>query len=114
MDRDLPAAPSRCAALVARQFGKPAVVGVSELELDLITRKMVVSDGDPKLYQVWQRVEHNEWDLDQDLERFCLELGFDPKSGSAGYQRFNRLRKKIRMYARQCYEDKSSPTPQTH
>ena len=25
------------AALVARQFGKPAVVGVSELELDLVT-----------------------------------------------------------------------------
>jgi len=33
------------AALVARQFGKPAVVGVSELELDLIARKMVVSDS---------------------------------------------------------------------
>ena len=27
------------AALVARQFGKPAVVGVSELELDLVARK---------------------------------------------------------------------------
>ncbi|MEC9229516.1 MAG: PEP/pyruvate-binding domain-containing protein, partial [SAR324 cluster bacterium] len=30
------------AALVARQFGKPAVVGVSELELDLVARKMEV------------------------------------------------------------------------
>ena len=40
--------------------------------------------------------------------------GFDPETGSAGYQRFNRLRKKIRMYARQCYEDDSSHTPQTH
>jgi pyruvate,orthophosphate dikinase len=32
------------AALVARQFGKPAVVGVSELELDLINREMVVDE----------------------------------------------------------------------
>ena len=77
-------------------------------------RKMIVNDGDPNLYQIWQRVEHSDWDLDQDLEQFCIELGFDPKSGSAGYQRFNRLRKKIRMYARQCYEDDSSHTPQTH
>ena len=30
------------AALVAGQFGKPAVVGVSELELDLVARKMEV------------------------------------------------------------------------
>ena len=33
------------AALVARQFGKPAVVGVSELELDLFSRSMTVGDG---------------------------------------------------------------------
>lgn len=32
------------AALVARQFGKPAVVGVSELELDLVSRRMTVGD----------------------------------------------------------------------
>ena len=32
------------AALVARQFGKPAVVGVSELELDLEARHMQVGD----------------------------------------------------------------------
>ncbi len=32
------------AALVARQFGKPAVVGVSELEIDLINRQMSVGD----------------------------------------------------------------------
>ncbi len=40
------------AALVARQFGKPAVVGVSELEIDLVAREMgigedlVVKEGD--------------------------------------------------------------------
>jgi pyruvate,orthophosphate dikinase len=33
------------AALVARQFGKPAVVGVSELEIDLDSRKMTVGAG---------------------------------------------------------------------
>ena len=38
-------------ALVARQFGKPAVVGVSELELDLVARKMevggdIIEEGD--------------------------------------------------------------------
>jgi pyruvate,orthophosphate dikinase len=32
------------AALVARQFGKPAVVGVSELEIDLTTRQMQIGD----------------------------------------------------------------------
>ena len=32
------------AALVARQFGKPAVVGVSELEVDLISKEMRVGD----------------------------------------------------------------------
>jgi pyruvate,orthophosphate dikinase len=32
------------AALVARQFGKPAVVGVSELEIDLDKREMAVGD----------------------------------------------------------------------
>ncbi|MDF1597120.1 MAG: pyruvate, phosphate dikinase [Acidimicrobiia bacterium] len=31
------------AALVARQFGKPAVVGVAELEIDMANRKMAVS-----------------------------------------------------------------------
>ncbi|WP_420631719.1 pyruvate, phosphate dikinase [Candidatus Leptofilum sp.] len=38
------------AALVARQFGKPAVVGVSELELDLIGRKMTVGE-DLEIYE---------------------------------------------------------------
>jgi pyruvate,orthophosphate dikinase len=32
------------AALVARQFGTPAVVGVSELEIDLINREMSIED----------------------------------------------------------------------
>jgi pyruvate,orthophosphate dikinase len=32
------------AALVARQFGKPAVVGVSELEIDLVGRRMSIND----------------------------------------------------------------------
>jgi len=32
------------AALVARQFGKPAVVGVAELEIDLDTRQMVIGE----------------------------------------------------------------------
>ncbi|MEA1948042.1 MAG: pyruvate, phosphate dikinase [Thermodesulfobacteriota bacterium] len=32
------------AALVARQFGKPAVVGVSELEIDMVKRQVSVND----------------------------------------------------------------------
>jgi pyruvate,orthophosphate dikinase len=32
------------AALVARQFGKPAVVGVSELKIDMVKRQMSVKD----------------------------------------------------------------------
>ena len=41
------------AALVTRQFGKPAVVGVSELELDLIAQKMVVRDS--------SSIEEGDW-----------------------------------------------------
>ena len=33
------------AALVARQFGKPAVVGVSEMEIDLVTRTLSVGES---------------------------------------------------------------------
>ena len=36
------------AALVARQFGTPAVVGVSELEIDMATRQMTVKDKEIK------------------------------------------------------------------
>ena len=36
------------AALVARQFGKPAVVGVAALEIDLANRKMSVGDAEIK------------------------------------------------------------------
>jgi pyruvate, orthophosphate dikinase len=32
------------AALVARQFGKPAVVGVSELDIDVTTRRMTINE----------------------------------------------------------------------
>ena len=32
------------AALVARQFGKPAVVGVSALQIDMVKRRMIVGD----------------------------------------------------------------------
>jgi pyruvate,orthophosphate dikinase len=40
------------AALVARQFGKPAVVGVSELEIDMAKRRMKVKD---------KVIEEGEW-----------------------------------------------------
>jgi pyruvate,orthophosphate dikinase len=40
------------AALVARQFGKPAVVGVAELEIDLGSRMMTVGD---------REVQEGEW-----------------------------------------------------
>lgn len=33
------------AALVARQFGKPAIVGVNELEIDLLHRRMLVGEN---------------------------------------------------------------------
>src|SRR5690606_10035110 len=32
------------AALVARQFGRPAVVGVTELDIDLDTRQMAIGE----------------------------------------------------------------------
>ncbi len=41
------------AALVARQFGKPAVVGVAELEIDLLARNMTIDEE--------LQVEEGEW-----------------------------------------------------
>ena len=43
------------AALVARQFGKPAVVGVAALEIDLNDREarigdLIIREGSPNLY----------------------------------------------------------------
>ncbi|MCA9921008.1 MAG: pyruvate, phosphate dikinase, partial [Anaerolineales bacterium] len=44
------------AALVARQFGKPAVVGVHELEINLDAREMVISEGEDELL-----IKEGEW-----------------------------------------------------
>jgi pyruvate,orthophosphate dikinase len=41
------------AALVARQFGTPAVVGVESLEIDLEGRKMMVGEGPPIVEGEW-------------------------------------------------------------
>ena len=78
-------------------------------------RKKVESDGDPDLLRVWQRVEDSKWDLYEDRTRFCLDLGLDPETGGAGYQKFYRLRKKIQNYTEQYLaEDHVSHTPGTH
>ena len=51
------------AALVARQFGKPAVVGVSELEIDMAHRQMSVND---KIIN-WSQMDYNT--------RFSVDVG---------------------------------------
>lgn len=54
------------AALVARQFGKPAVVGVSEIELDLVGRRMLVGED--------LVIEEGEWiSLDGTLGKVYLD-----------------------------------------
>jgi hypothetical protein len=65
-------------------------------------RKMIRNDGDPELLRAWDTFVENGWDFDRDRTYFCDALGLDPATGSAGYQRFNRLRNKIRNYTKIC------------
>jgi DNA-directed RNA polymerase specialized sigma24 family protein len=65
-------------------------------------RAMVHSEDDPLLAQVWELLEAEGWDLKHDGQEFCQRLGLDHTSGSADYQRFNRLRNRLRNITRNC------------
>lgn len=87
---------------------------ISNQHLMESVRKMVINDGDPELQRLWLMFEQSGWDLNKDRTHFCAELGFDPETGSAGYQRFNRLRKKIQSYTRTCLAEEVPSIQQPH
>ena len=65
-------------------------------------REAIQTETDPLLRQAWHLLETEGWDLKKDSDYFCQRLGLDAASGSAGYQRFNRLRNRIRSITRNC------------
>jgi hypothetical protein len=65
-------------------------------------REAVHTENDPLLRQTWHLLETEGWDLKNDSHYFCQQLGLDATSGSADYQRFNRLRNRLRSITQRC------------
>ena len=68
-------------------------------------REVINTDTDLLLRQTWHLFETEGWDLKKDSDHFCARLGLDGTSGSADYQRFNRVRNRIRSITRECAMD---------
>ncbi len=69
--------------------------------------EIVQTEDDPLLREVWAIFETEGWDLKRDGPDFCRRLGLDPTTGGADYQKFNRLRKKLRDIASTCLVDRA-------
>ena len=65
-------------------------------------REAVHTEDDPLLHQTWHLLESEGWDLKTDSHYFCQQLGLDATSGSADYQRFNRVRNHLRSITQRC------------
>jgi hypothetical protein len=65
-------------------------------------REAVHTEDDPLLHQTWHLLESEGWDLKNDSHHFCQKLGLDATSGSADYQRFNRVRNRLRSITERC------------
>ena len=65
-------------------------------------REAVHAEDDPLLRQTWQLLETEGWDLKNDSHYFCQQLGLDATTGSADYQRFNRVRNRLRSITQRC------------
>ena len=63
-------------------------------------RSAISTETDPLLRQTWHLFETEGWDLKKDSDHFCERLGLDATTGSADYQRFNRVRNRIRSITR--------------
>ena len=63
-------------------------------------RDAINIETDPLLRQTWHLFETEGLDLKKDSEYFCERLGLDATTGSADYQRFNRVRNRIRSITR--------------
>ena len=73
---------------------------VSQEELAHRIRSAINIETDPLLRETWHLFETEGWDLKKDSEHFCQRLGLDATTGSADYQRFNRVRNRIRSITR--------------
>ena len=69
-------------------------------ELTHRIRSAISTETDPLLRQTWHLFETEGWDLKKDSDHFCERLGLDATTGSADYQRFNRVRNRIRSITR--------------
>ena len=73
---------------------------LNQEELTHRIRDAINTETDPLLRETWHLFETEGWDLRRDSEHFCQRLGLDAATGSADYQRFNRVRNRIRSITR--------------
>ena len=74
-------------------------------ELTHSIREAINDETDLLLRQTWHIFETEGWDLKKDSDHFCSRLGLDGTTGSADYQRFNRVRNRIRSITQNCAID---------
>lgn len=65
-------------------------------------REAVHTEDDPLLHQTWHLLEREGWDLKTDSHYFCQQLGLDTTTGGPDYQRWNRLRNRLRSITQRC------------
>ena len=65
-------------------------------------REAVHTEDDPLLHQIWHLLESEGWDLKTDSHYFCQQLGLDTTTGGPDYQRWNRLRNRLRSITQRC------------
>ena len=65
-------------------------------------REAVHTEDDPLLHQTWHLLETEGWDLKNDSHYFCQQLGLDTTTGGPDYQRWNRLRNRLRSITQLC------------
>ena len=73
---------------------------LNQEELTHRIRDAINTETDPLLREAWHLFETEGWDLKKDSEHFCERLGLDATTGGADYQRFNRVRNRIRSITR--------------
>ena len=73
---------------------------LNQEELAHRIRDAINTETDPLLREAWHLFETEGWDLKKDSEHFCERLGLDATTGGADYQRFNRVRNRIRSITR--------------
>ena len=59
-------------------------------------------EGDPKLIAMWELVWREHLNLKYDRVEICERLGIDVNVGGAEYQRFNRLRNRLKEIIERC------------